>query len=168
MKHLSEQDYKRELYEIKAINADKLRKQKLKEEKKQYRTWHLPETHKVFAVYLFVLFNAILIYSLVAMWVFADLQWLGVLISDIAAQVLVYGIYCLKAYNGKKQEEKIKFERDRAGLSDLLQAGHESQEDVVLRNGVLDTSTYQSGDNTVLPDYYEDTSECAYVSDDIT
>lgn len=162
MKHLSDQDYRRELYDIKAKNAEKERKRKLKAERKKARAWHLPETHKVFAMYLFVLFNAILVYALVAMWVFADLQWLGVLITDIAAQVLVYGIYCLKAYNGKKQEEKIKLEREKAGLSDILQAGAESTEPVNLNNGPLDTS-YPTGGGAVLQDYYEDTSVCANI-----
>ena len=63
--------------------------------------------------YLFVLLNAIVIYTMAAMWVYADLSYLGVLISDIAAQVLVYGIYCMKAYKAKKSEEEMKYKRDQ-------------------------------------------------------
>ena len=47
------------------------------------------------------------------MWVFRDLSYLGVLITDIAAQAITYGIYCLKAYHGKKQEEQMKFEKEK-------------------------------------------------------
>ena len=50
---------------------------------------------------------------MVAMWVYADFSNLGILISDIAAQVIVYAIYCMKAYNAKKQEEQLKFEREK-------------------------------------------------------
>ena len=71
------------------------------------------ETNKIIAIYLFVLLNSIIIFSMVAMWHFGDLSYLGVLITDIAAQVLVYAIYCMKAYYGKKQEETIRFERER-------------------------------------------------------
>ena len=70
------------------------------------------ETSKLLAIYLFVLLNAIVVYAMVSMWHFGDLQYLGVLISDIAAQVVIYAIYCVKAYKGKKAEEDNKLERD--------------------------------------------------------
>ena len=50
---------------------------------------------------------------MVAMWQFADLSYLGVMITDIAAQVLVFAIYCMKAYKAKKSEEEMKFKRER-------------------------------------------------------
>lgn len=71
------------------------------------------ETNKLIAFYLFIVFNVIIIYALVAMWKHGDFSYLGVLISDIAAQVLVYAIYCIKAYCGKKAEENLRFERDK-------------------------------------------------------
>ena len=71
------------------------------------------ETNKLIAIYLFVLLNAIVLYSMVAMWKLGDLSYLGALISDLAAQVLVYAIYCTKAYAGKKQEENMKFAREQ-------------------------------------------------------
>lgn len=74
------------------------------------------ETSKKLAVYLFALFNVVVIYAMVAMWYFRDLSYLGVLIADIAAQVLTYAIYCLKAFFAKKAEEDNKLERDKMDL----------------------------------------------------
>lgn len=71
------------------------------------------ETSKKLAIYLFVLMNVVVVYCLVAMWAFGDLSYLGVLITDIASQILVYGIYCLKAYKGKKSEEDLAFQREQ-------------------------------------------------------
>lgn len=73
------------------------------------------ETSKLLAIYLFGLLNAIVVFAMVAMWHFSDLSYLGVLITDVAAQVVVYAIYCLKAYNSKKQSERLKFDRERLG-----------------------------------------------------
>lgn len=69
------------------------------------------ETSKILAIWLFILLNSIIIYSLVAMWHFSDLSFLNALISEIGAQILVYAIYCLKAYHGKKNQERLRFER---------------------------------------------------------
>jgi hypothetical protein len=98
------------------------------------------ETSKILAIYLFFLLNAIVIYSMVAMWWFADFSYLGVLISDIAAQVLIYAIYCMKAYHAKKQSENMKYEKEKlqGSLSDILTAGSESDEHVPLTNGMAD------------------------------
>lgn len=88
------------------------------------------ETNKLIAIYLFFLLNAIIIFAMVAMWHFGDLSYLGVLITDIAAQVLVYAIYCLKAYHGKKQGELIKFQRDKLHVvSDESEEENEENED---------------------------------------
>ncbi len=76
------------------------------------------ETSKLLAVYLFVLLNATEVYSMVVMAITQDLSSLPVLISDLAAQVLVYAIYCAKAFKGKQAEENLKFERDKLGMSD--------------------------------------------------
>ena len=50
-------------------------------------------THKVITFYLFVLLNILLIYALIAMWYFADLTHLGVIVTDIIAQILTFFIY---------------------------------------------------------------------------
>lgn len=74
------------------------------------------ETYKVMAIFLLVLLNVIIIYALVAMWHFRDLTYLGALITDIASQVLIYAIYCTKAFKGKKEEELIKLQREQLVL----------------------------------------------------
>ena len=79
---------------------------------------HHIETSKLLAIYLFVLLNAIVVYSMVVMAITQDLSSLPVLISDLAAQVLVYAIYCAKAFKGKQAEENLKFERDKLGMSE--------------------------------------------------
>ena len=114
---MSKEEFESRMKKIQLRNETKELKEKLKAEKNKYRRKigqkSNNETSKLIAVYLFIVFNVILIYSLVAMWAFEDLSYLGVLITDIAAQVLLFGIYCLKAYNGKKQEEMMKFEKEK-------------------------------------------------------
>ena len=110
---MSEKEFESRMKKIQLANESKERKAKLKAEKEKYKQRKKAETSKLMAIYLFVIFNVILVYSLVAMWVFEDLTYLGVLITDIAAQVLLFGIYCLKAYKGKKQEELMKFEKEK-------------------------------------------------------
>lgn len=72
-----------------------------------------PEFSKVLAIYLLILLTAIVIFTMAAIWHFGDLSYLNVLISDIAAQILVYMVYCIKAYHGKKAEEELKFEKEK-------------------------------------------------------
>lgn len=107
------------------------------------------ETSKMLAYYLFCVLNAIVVYAMFAMWHFGDLSYLGVLISDIAGQILLYGIYCLKAYKGKKSEEDLKFERDKfdAGMMDILYAGSESDEPVPVNT---DTESFAAQDRNEL------------------
>lgn len=89
-------------------------RQSLRDKKQRHKRAHKKiETNKIIAVYLFVLLNAIVVYAMIAMWRFNDLSYLGALISDIAAQVVIYAIYCAKAYAGKKAEENLKFEREK-------------------------------------------------------
>lgn len=77
---------------------------------------------------------------MVAMWKFCDFSYLRVLISDIAAQVIIYAIYCMKAYKAKKSEEDLKFERERltGTLGDVLNAGAESGEYVPTTTGYVE------------------------------
>jgi len=106
---MTESKFKRKLRRINLRNYDRQQREDLRTAKGKKKL----ETSKAIAVYLFALLNVIVIYAMVAMWHFADLTYLGVLISDIAAQVVVYAIYCVKAYKGKSAEENIKFERDK-------------------------------------------------------
>jgi len=94
-------------------NHDRKQRAELQEQKEQCSKKKNIETSKVLAVYLFIILNVIVAFSMIAMWHFADLTYLGVLISDIAAQILLYAIYCVKAYKGKSAEESIKLERDK-------------------------------------------------------
>lgn len=103
--------FNRKLQKAKEKNKKLKQLQLIKKEKNKYK--HKIETSKVFAFYLFLLFNSIIVYSMYAMWFFADLSQLGLLITGIAAEVLTYAIYCMKAHYGKKEEEKIKYIRDK-------------------------------------------------------
>lgn len=112
---MTEQEYNKKLEEIKKQNIIKQQKEALKEAKYKGKKM---ETSKKLALYLFGLLNVIVIYSLVAMWYFSDLSYLGALITDIGAQIILYGIYCLKAYHGKKQEEIMSFKREKYSSDD--------------------------------------------------
>lgn len=120
---MTKQEFENELKQLKEINKQKEYKTILKNEKHKYCQKF--ETSKLLAIYLFAILNVIIGFSMVAMWHFKDLTYLGVLITDIAAQILIYGIYCLKAYKGKQSEENLKFEREKLkdGLSGILSAG---------------------------------------------
>lgn len=84
--------------QIKNKNANRERLEALKAEKNKYRfKLKLPSTSKLMAVYLFVILNIVLAYAMITMCVFRDLSYLGVLITDVAAQVLTYFIYARKA-----------------------------------------------------------------------
>lgn len=71
------------------------------------------EFSKILAIYLLALLTAIVAFTMAAIWHFGDLSYLNVLITDIAAQILVYMVYCIKAYHGKKSEEELKFEKEK-------------------------------------------------------
>lgn len=71
------------------------------------------EFSKILAIYLLILLTAIVLFTMAAIWHFGDLSYLNVLITDIAAQILVYMVYCVKAYHGKKSEEELKFEKEK-------------------------------------------------------
>lgn len=134
---LTKEEYQAKLEKIKESNTQKKYRKALREEKSKYRWKPKIETSKLIAIYLFALLNAVIVYSMVAMWKFVDFSYLGVLISDIAAQVLIYAIYCLKAYHGKKQEEQVKLEKERmtGTLDDVLSAASECSETVPLTKG---------------------------------
>lgn len=98
MKRLNDKEYQIELKRIQRDNLYKERNSKLKEEKDKYKKQiKLPSTTKLIAVYLFIILNIVLIYAMVCMWHFGDLSYLGVLITDVAAQILTFVIYCAKS-----------------------------------------------------------------------
>lgn len=114
MSKMTKEKFEIELQKIRAQNTQKEYRKMLKSERKKNSIKRQKiETSKLLAVYLFALLNAIVIYAMVAMWNFADLSYLGVLISDIAAQVVIYAIYCLKAYKGKKQQGIMELEQEK-------------------------------------------------------
>lgn len=137
---MNKQEFELKLKQIKEKNVQKEYERLLDKERDKYKNKSKIETSKLIMIYLLVLLNAIVIYAMTAMWKFADLTYLGVLITDIAAQVLVYVIYCLKAFHGKKQEEKLKFEREKiAGtLQDAMRAGSECNEPLTLTDEDFD------------------------------
>lgn len=98
MKYISQREFERRLKEIQRRNESIERYNKLSQEKQRI-SFNLkkPTTDKMIAIYLFIILNSVLVYAMVAMWHFADLSYLGVLITDIAGQVITYYIYAKKA-----------------------------------------------------------------------
>lgn len=128
--NMTHSEYSQKLEKIIKRNIEKQYRENLTNEKNKYKQKHKFETSKIIAIYLFVLLNAIVVYAMLAMWTFADFTYLGVLISDIAAQVIVYAIYCMKAYKAKRSEEELKFRREcnSGTINDILDAGAECAE----------------------------------------
>lgn len=127
MKSLTEKEYQQKLDKIKRKNVQKEYRISLEKEKQKYHKKFKLETSKWFTIYLFALLNAIVVYSMVAMWRFADFTYLGVLITDIAAQVVTFAIYCMKAYKAKKAEEDLKFEREKLFNENIEQTIYEEE-----------------------------------------
>lgn len=98
MKYISEREFNSKMRVIQRRNESIDRYNKLKDEKKKVSiNIKKPTTDKLIAIYLFIILNIILVYSMISMWNFADLSCLGVLITDIAGQVITYYIYAKKA-----------------------------------------------------------------------
>lgn len=110
---MTDEEYYQKLAEIDEENKQIEYRRSLRRERLRLYPKVKIETSKLLAIYVFVLLNAIIIYAMVSMWRFSDLSYLGILITDIAAQVVVYAIYCLKAYKAKKSEEDMKFAREQ-------------------------------------------------------
>ena len=141
---MTEKKYRQELEKAKKESQSRKYKSEILAERNKYKTKKHIETSKLIAVYLFALLNAIVIYAMVSMWRFSDLSYLGVLITDIAAQILIYGIYCLKSYKGKKSEEDLKFEREKLSFGELFDV-RGKKEDVT---SVEDESADATDNNT--------------------
>ena len=98
MKYISEREFNSKMRVIQRRNESIDRYNKLKDEKKKVSiNIKKPTTDKLIAIYLFIILNVILVYSMISMWNFAHLSCLGVLITDIAGQVITYYIYAKKA-----------------------------------------------------------------------
>lgn len=98
MKYITQSKFENELTKIRVRNKSYERKKLLKAEKNKYRNKiKLPSTTKLVMTYLFILLNTVLIYAMVAMWHFSDLSYLGVLITDIVAQLITFFIYTVKS-----------------------------------------------------------------------
>ena len=89
--------YRKKLRKIEKQGQKILLKEQLKEKKNSYRKKKSIPTSKLYLMYLFIILNIVLGYSMVAMWVFRDLTYLGVLITDVAAQIISYHTYMSKA-----------------------------------------------------------------------
>lgn len=118
LKKLTEQEYEDELDRIRRDNQQQEYRRLIKEEKTKYKP--RIEVSKILAIYLLILLTTIVIYSMVVIWHFGDLSYLNILISDIAAQILVYAIYCLKSYKAKKSEEELSFEKEKIKTNEEL------------------------------------------------
>lgn len=91
-----------------------LRKRELKEKRDSYKKPKKKiQMTKIITWYLFILLNIVLIYSMAVMYLFRDLSYLGVLITDIAAQVITFLIYTCKSYKETKEEALIALEHEK-------------------------------------------------------
>jgi hypothetical protein len=98
MRRLNDREFQAELRRIHKDNDYKEKNKILQEERDKYKKEiKLPSTTKLIAVYLFTMLNVVLIYAMVVMFLFHDLTYLGVLITDIAAQILTFIIYSAKS-----------------------------------------------------------------------
>lgn len=99
--------YKKEIQEIKSEYTN---------EPEWKETWN---TSKKLVYLLIVNCTLIEIYAMVMMGILKDLSALSVLITTVLGESISYGIYCLKAFYSKKEEEQLKFERDKFDKGEL-------------------------------------------------
>ena len=121
LEHTFQRKYSKKIKKIEEKIFWQNKKSEIKQLKKNNRKKLGLTTTKLLSFYLFAIFNIVLLYALVAMWHFEDLSYLGVVISDIVGQILVFGIYCIRAYLDTKSEENIKLEKQKIGLPNQLQ-----------------------------------------------
>lgn len=110
--------YRVELRKIEKKGEKILRKRELKEKLDSYKKPKKKiQMTKIITWYLFALLNIVLIYSMVVMYLFRDLNYLGVLITDVAAQVITFLIYTCKSFKETKEEALIELEREKMNNS---------------------------------------------------
>lgn len=113
-----ELEHKVKLRKIEKKGEQILRKRELKEKRDSYKKPKKKvQMTKIITWYLFILLNVVLIYSMVVMYLFRDLSYLGVLITDIAAQVITFLIYTCKSFKETKEEALIELEREKMNIS---------------------------------------------------
>lgn len=106
--------HKVKLRKIEQKGEKLLRKRELKEKRDSYKKPKKKiQMTKIITWYLFILLNIVLIYSMAVMYLFRDLSYLGVLITDIAAQVITFLIYTCKSYKETKEEALIALEHEK-------------------------------------------------------
>lgn len=133
MKYLNKTKFDNEMSKLKAENEQLRMLKELKDEKNKYRKKPKMEMSKKFAIYLFLLLNVIVIYSLVAMWHFMDLSYLGTLITAIAAECITYITYCTKSYKAKANEEALNYARERDQIEPVVDEPYIPKD-----NGIID------------------------------
>lgn len=95
MFYLDDKEYNKKKENIQKKNEILLKKRELENLKiKNKKNF---STTKLVMFYLFCVLNIVLIYSLIAMWHFEDLTHLGVLITDIIGQIVVFLVYAVKS-----------------------------------------------------------------------
>lgn len=107
--------YQKKLQKIERKGEEILLKQELKERKKSYKQKNKKkfQTSKIFFLMLFLSCSSTQIFSMVAMWHYANLDSLSTLIgATLAEGIGLLGYYC-KAYLESKEEEKLKFEKEK-------------------------------------------------------
>lgn len=106
--------FKAKLQKIEKRGERIIRKRELKEKAASYKEPKKKiQTSKIFFVLLFLSCTSTQIFSMVAMWHFADLSSLYALIgATLTEGVGILGYY-LKSFNETKEEELIRLERDK-------------------------------------------------------
>lgn len=109
-----ELEHKRKLRKIERKGERILRKRELKAKKASYkRPKQKIQTSKIYFALLFISCTCTQIFSMVAMWHFGNLDSLGVLIGSTLTEGIGMLGYYLKSYHETKEEEKIKFEKEK-------------------------------------------------------
>lgn len=135
MRYINKTKFESQIAKLKAKNEQLKMRNELRAEKKKYSRFPKLEMSKIFTIYIFLLLNVVVIYSLIAMWHFQDLSYLGTLITALGAECLTFITYCVKAYKAKNSEETLKYVRERDQMNVIEEvAEHQYSPD----NGVID------------------------------
>lgn len=91
-----------------------LRKRELKKKINSYKAPRKKiQTSKIYFALLFFSCSCTQIFSMIAMWHFGNLDSLSVLIGSTLTEGIGMLGYYLKSYHETKEEEKIKFEKEK-------------------------------------------------------
>lgn len=97
MFHMSEKEFREKMRKARLKNESVARKLELRATKNKYKKEKKFSTTKLIALYLFILLNVVLAFAMIMMYRLSDLTYLGVLITDIVAQVITFLIYVVKS-----------------------------------------------------------------------